>query len=104
MPSSLSLLQDALRPLKNLANEADLKREWPEKSWETLRAARVLSWCVPKEHGGGGLGGVEILRGYEQLARTCLTTSFILSQRDAACRRIRDSGNAELCGHLLPRL
>src|SRR5439155_21781973 len=48
--------------------------------------------------------GPELLGGYERLAGACLTTCFILSQRDAACRRIRDSGNAGLCRELLPGL
>jgi alkylation response protein AidB-like acyl-CoA dehydrogenase len=33
-----------------------------------------------------------------------LTTSFLLSQREAACRRIRDSANEPLCRELLPAL
>jgi alkylation response protein AidB-like acyl-CoA dehydrogenase len=47
---------------------------------------------------------VELLAGYELLAQACLTTCFILSQREAACRRIRDSANAELRSALLPAL
>ena len=34
------------------------------------------------------------------LASTALTTCFILSQREAACRRLLDSGNAALCTSL----
>jgi alkylation response protein AidB-like acyl-CoA dehydrogenase len=44
------------------------------------------------------------LEGYRQLAGACLTTCFLLSQRDAAVRRIRDSGNEALCRKLLPPL
>ena len=51
-----------------------------------------------------GLGGVDLLNGYERVAEACLTTCFILSQRDAACRRLRDSGNEHLCRELLPPL
>jgi alkylation response protein AidB-like acyl-CoA dehydrogenase len=50
------------------------------------------------------LAGDRLLAGYEQLAGACLTTCFILSQRDAACRRLRDSGNETLCQQLLPAL
>jgi alkylation response protein AidB-like acyl-CoA dehydrogenase len=50
------------------------------------------------------LGPVELLSGYERLAGACLTTCFILSQRDSACRRIRDSGHAALAQELLPPL
>jgi alkylation response protein AidB-like acyl-CoA dehydrogenase len=45
-----------------------------------------------------------LLAGYQRLAGACLTTCFLLSQRDAACRRLRDSGNEELCRELLPAL
>jgi alkylation response protein AidB-like acyl-CoA dehydrogenase len=47
---------------------------------------------------------LQLLDGYEQLASACLTTCFILSQRDAACRRLRDSGNEALARELLPAL
>jgi alkylation response protein AidB-like acyl-CoA dehydrogenase len=56
---------------------------------------------VPSEYGGQELDAVTLLRGYEFLAGACLTTTFILSQRDAAIRRILDSGRADLCGELL---
>jgi alkylation response protein AidB-like acyl-CoA dehydrogenase len=45
-----------------------------------------------------------LLEGYGRLAAACLTTCFLLSQRDAACRRLRDSGHEELCAELLPAL
>src|SRR5262249_15262407 len=51
-----------------------------------------------------GLGGVDLLECYEELAAACLTTCFILSQRDAACRRIQGSGNQRACRELLPPL
>jgi alkylation response protein AidB-like acyl-CoA dehydrogenase len=44
---------------------------------------------------------LDLLTGYERLASACLTTTFILSQRDAAVRRIRDSGRDDLCRELL---
>jgi alkylation response protein AidB-like acyl-CoA dehydrogenase len=47
---------------------------------------------------------VELLTRYEQLAGACLTTCFILSQRDAACRRLRDGRNDAVCRELLPPL
>jgi alkylation response protein AidB-like acyl-CoA dehydrogenase len=61
----------------------------------------VPGWNVPTEFGGANLGLVEILEGYEQLAGACLTTTFILSQRDAAVRRIRDASQPELAKDLL---
>src|SRR6185437_12431914 len=54
--------------------------------------------------GGTERPPLELLDGYGRLAGACLTTCFLLSQRDAACRRLRDSGNVELCHELLPPL
>jgi alkylation response protein AidB-like acyl-CoA dehydrogenase len=86
------------------AEQADADPVWPAASWQALRQAGGLRWCIPSAYGGDGLHGVELLARYRELAAVCLTTCFILSQRDAACRRLRDSGNAALCERLLPAL
>jgi len=83
------------------ANDADRSAAWPTDSWEAIVQAGVTAWCIPKTHGGLELGAIEILIGYERLAGACLTTAFILSQRDAAARRIRDSGEDGLARELL---
>jgi alkylation response protein AidB-like acyl-CoA dehydrogenase len=101
---SLMTLEQALAVLRDNAQTADEAADWPAASWDALRAAGILGWCVAPEYGGQGLGALELLNGYEQLAGACMTTCFILSQRDAACRRIRDSGQEALCRELLPAL
>ena len=45
-----------------------------------------------------------LLAGYEQLAGACLTTTFILSQREAAVRRLGASANIALARRFLPGL
>jgi alkylation response protein AidB-like acyl-CoA dehydrogenase len=95
---------DTLARLAENANRADHDPAGSAESWEVVRHAGVPSWCIPEEYGGQGRQGIDLLNGYEALAGACLTTCFILSQRDAACRRIRDSGHAELCAELLPPL
>src|SRR4051812_34108698 len=90
-------LEDALAALAEGAASADETAEWPAPSWDALRRSGVLGWTIPVEYGGSGLGPLELLDGYRRLAGACLTTCFLLSQRDAAVRRIRDSGNATLC-------
>jgi alkylation response protein AidB-like acyl-CoA dehydrogenase len=100
---SLSL-DDALTVLSEHAADADGTTAWPEASWDALRCAGVPAWTVPTAYGGAELGPLELLAGYRQLAGACLTTCFLLSQRDAAVRRIRDSGNEELRRKLLPPL
>jgi len=93
-----------LTTLADHANAADAEPVWPAASWAALREAGVLGWAIPCEFGGAGLGSLELLAGSERLAGACLTTCFILSQRDAAVRRIRDSGNESLGRELLPPL
>jgi alkylation response protein AidB-like acyl-CoA dehydrogenase len=97
-------IEDTLSELADGAAAADGIAVWPEKSWDALRRGGVLGWTVPPEYGGSGHGALQVLDGYRRLAGACLTTCFLLSQRDAAVRRIRDSGNAALCRELLPPL
>jgi butyryl-CoA dehydrogenase len=98
----LNLVDDAV--LAAHAAAADVEQSWPTASWQELCRAGVPGWCIPQEDGGQGLHGVELLEKYESLAAACLTTCFILSQRDAACRRICDSANEVLRRELLPPL
>ena len=95
---------ETLEALAALADRADAELDWPAASWEQIHAAGVPSWSVPAEFGGLALEGSARLRGYEQLAAACLTTTFILSQRDAAVRRILSHGQPEIKTALLPRL
>src|SRR5579859_5911172 len=103
LPDRLTFEQ-ALAVLEAHAGEADARGDWPAASWAALRRSAVLGWIIPPEHGGTGLAPLELLEGYQRLAGACLTTCFLLSQRDAACRRLRDSGNEMLCQELLPAL
>jgi alkylation response protein AidB-like acyl-CoA dehydrogenase len=87
--------------LEALADEVDSSPAWPTASWEALGTAGVFGWSIPTQYGGLELDGRTLLRGYEWIAAACLTTAFLLSQRDAAVRRIRDTGRADLCRELL---
>jgi alkylation response protein AidB-like acyl-CoA dehydrogenase len=96
--------QQCLDTLKIHARDADEKTAWPAASWDALRQADVLRWAIARDVGGAGCDSITLLAGYEQLATSCLTTCFILSQRDAAIRRIDASTNAELRRELLEPL
>jgi len=95
---------DMLAELRSHAAEADEVLQWPETSWQTLIRGGVVRGAIPQPFGGHGWDGLEILTQYEKLAAACLTSCFILSQRDAAVRRIRDSRNQELAREVLPNL
>src|SRR5262249_4750501 len=78
--------------------------EWPAASWEALRRSGVLGWAVPREYGGEERRPPNLLDGYGQLAGACLTTCFLLSQRDAACRRPLDHAHEALPPEMPPPL
>ena len=98
------LSTDTLAVLANHAAAADGQPIWPEASWSALVQTGVTRWCIPRPYEGDDLSYPDLLDGYEQLAATCLTTCFILSQRESACRRLRDGDNAALREELLPPL
>jgi alkylation response protein AidB-like acyl-CoA dehydrogenase len=97
-------LEAALAVLEAHADAADASPEWPAASWDALIQAGVPRWVIPSPNGGDDWSAVDVLDGYGRLAGACLTTCFLLSQRDAACRRLRDSGNEALCQELFPPL
>src|SRR5215207_3031338 len=99
-PSDL-LSESDYSALANLAEAADTDPNWPAAAWDVARRAGVLEWAIPTQFGGRELEPTALLLGYERLAGACLTTAFILSQRDAAVRRIRDNGRDDLCRDLL---
>jgi butyryl-CoA dehydrogenase len=98
------LARNVLDALATLADSADESSDWPAASWRLLVEAGVLKWSIPAEYGGSGLGHHELLSGYEQISGACLTTAFILSQREAAVRRLLASPVAELRRRFLPGL
>jgi alkylation response protein AidB-like acyl-CoA dehydrogenase len=104
MPDHPIPFDDVLQVLTSHAAAADAAPIWPEASWQALCHGGVSAWCIPGAFGGQERDPAGLLDGYGQLAGACLTTCFILSQRDSACRRIRDSGNEVLCRELLPPL
>ena len=86
----------ALQALRDAADLADGSLDWPAASWSCLRQAGATAWSVPTDFGGGGWSGIALLAGYEQLAGACLTTAFILSQREGAVRRLIGFENVSL--------
>jgi butyryl-CoA dehydrogenase len=104
-PPDKPLVEDTvLTALAAHADRADSEAEWPAASWELLRSAGVLGWSIPPAFGGRCLGAVDLLAGYERLAGACLTTTFILSQREAAVRRLRANANQAQQRRYLPAL
>src|SRR4051812_19637716 len=90
--------------LSKNSERADAEPVWPKDSWGALAGAGILGWSISPKYDGLGLDSIAILEGYERLAAACLTTCFLLSQREAAVRRIADMGSDSLRLELLPSL
>lgn len=99
---------DSLKPLCDKLAEAscDLERSgiWPKQQIQWCRESGVFRWFIPQEFGGLGLSERQLLDGYLALSQSCLTTTFILTQWVAACRRIEGSDNKQLRTKLLAQL
>jgi alkylation response protein AidB-like acyl-CoA dehydrogenase len=86
------------------AAEVDESGQWPAEQLRLCGEAGVYEWFLELEHGGQGWSAVDVVRGYMELASACLTTTFILTQRTGACRRIAGCHNEPLKSRLLPGL
>lgn len=86
------------------ADRLDAAGDWPRWQLDRCAAYGVHEWFLPVEQGGQGWTERDILVAYSRLAAACLTTSFILTQRAGACRRIAGSENGALAQRLLPDL
>lgn len=64
--------------------------------------AGVFRWFIPAEHGGWGWDDAAQLDGYLSLSQADLTTAFVLTQWNAACKRLMLTSNTELTDRWLP--
>lgn len=81
--------------LTRLAEREGAELNWPADAWEALKEVGVLGWNVPVEFGGADFDSVEMTYGYIRLAEACLTTTFVLTQFNAACQRINWSDDTD---------
>lgn len=95
--------QSLLVRLKELACPDD-STEWPEQQLDAMAEAGVTRWDIPAEFDGLDFGPADMLEGLMQLASACLVSTFVLTQRSAAVRRIATSTNRALRAELLPQL
>jgi alkylation response protein AidB-like acyl-CoA dehydrogenase len=101
LPDDLERLCAQLEELSPQLQNID---DWPAEQIRLLADAGVLAWGLPAEFGGHLATDVQVMAAYERLAAACLTTTFVLTQRNAACQRIAASANFEMKSGLLPAL
>ncbi len=97
-------LAELCRELSGRAADLDQSGQWPAEQLRLCGEYGVYRWFAAKEWGGLAWNPEQVLRGYLALSSACLTTTFFLTQREGACRRIEASDNWGLKEKLLPGL
>ncbi|MFO0955990.1 MAG: acyl-CoA dehydrogenase family protein [Isosphaeraceae bacterium] len=85
-------LGDAVARLAGADGPADESPAWPERLWQILKEAGATRWALPKGQGGPGFGRPALVRRYGRIAEGSLTAAFLLTQHDAAVRRLAIPG------------
>ena len=99
-----------LNSIKQLASQIGAaKRDqsdatWPSRQLQIMADAGVYRWFIPRSQGGWGWTAAELTDAYIELSAACLSSTFVLTQRVAALKRIALSPNASLRDTLLPGL
>lgn len=86
------------------AEALDESGAWPAEQLRLCGEYGVYQWFAGEDWGGQAWDQERVLRGYLALSSACLTTTFILTQREGACRRIETSENQPLKERVLPGL
>src|ERR1700761_8827032 len=95
-------LAELCTELAALAVEMDRTGRWPEKQLQLCGERGVFEWFLDPVWGGQDWSEEDVVRGYLALSSACLTTTFIMTQRTGACRRIEGCQNEGLKQRLLP--
>jgi alkylation response protein AidB-like acyl-CoA dehydrogenase len=99
--SAMAELCDRLRAM---ALDLDREPQWPGEQLRLCGEAGVFAWFIEPQWGGAGWSDEDVVRGYYALGAACVTTTFIITQRTGACRRIAGCENERLKERLLPGL
>lgn len=97
-------LEALCEALHERAAETDRTGAWPAEQLRLCGEAGVFEWFLPPELGGQGWDDADVTLGYLALSQACLTTTFVITQRTGACRRIAGGANEALKQRLLPDL
>lgn len=90
---------ELVRRLAEADGMADEAGSWPERLWSILVEADAPRWTLPAEVGGMGCDRPELIRRYGRAAEGSLTAAFILTQHDAAARRLANAGGRGRARH-----
>lgn len=93
-----------LREAASTLDRSDGTLPWPERQLALCAEADVFRWFVPREFGGCEWGERQQLEGYLAISQACLTTAFVLTQWQAACKRIVGGQSSVARAKWLPSL
>ena len=93
----------AVAELADLRRSRRLMPSWPARSGNSIENAGAPRWSLP-EVGGESCPRPLLVQRYAQLASGSLTAVFILSQHDAAVRRLAWPPRATHGGHWLSEI
>lgn len=97
-------LDQLCQELAARADELDSSGQWPAEQLALCGEYGVYRWFMPQAWGGAAWSDADLIRGYLRLSQACLTTTFVITQRTGACRRILASENGGIQARLLPDL
>ena len=97
-------MSELLTKLKDSALSVDCSGIWPGTQLDWLRESTVLRSVIPESYGGLEIDAGALTQEYHDLAAACMTTCFILTQRNGACQRIAGAADDDLKAEFLPRL
>jgi alkylation response protein AidB-like acyl-CoA dehydrogenase len=93
---SLKHIGEVSNKLAEHAVNVEADGRWPKASLEICRDEGVFRWFLPNEFEGWAWTEEQIFRGYLGISQSCLTTAFIITQWQAAVRRILATSNKSL--------
>lgn len=79
-------------------------KKWLQHQLGVCASHQVFHRFIPAALGGAGWSEPEIVTGYLALSKSCLTTTFVVTQWAAATRRLVASDNLTLVQKLVPDL
>jgi len=100
----LSQLQALCAKLREAAPSLEQPGSWPRQQLAWCAEHDVFRWFSASTWGGLDWPKTRIYQAYIEMAAACLTTTFVLTQRQGACRRIENSDNQQIKDQLLPQL
>ncbi|WP_250847045.1 acyl-CoA dehydrogenase family protein [Aquisphaera insulae] len=84
--------------------DVDMAGTWSEPLWRLLLEAGATLWSLPTEQGGQGLARPLMIQRFAQVASGSLTAAFIMSQHEAAVKRLAAAGDRPAARRWLDRI